>query len=376
MFFRRSVLLALCVIAPVPMIAQNSIFGVHGIGFPGRPVSGRVRALGGGPAVFDARSAVNPATISGLGRLVVTASSGTSLRNYTALDSVVDGLSETRFPYAFVGTRVRATPLTVSISYSGYAEQSYNNTTYDSTTIRGELMAVEDLVISTGGVSDIRGALAWRVLPRLSVGGAVHVLSGSRQLTARRRFSNTVYYDLAESERVSLSGFGLSAGVMLTASQAFSIGASIRSDTELKSTVDWVVTGSVELPISYAAGLFLAPHRAIRWSTTVERHLWSVADQDLEAAGGSNAFDTWSVGSGVELGGGSGAPLRLGARYAQLPFSPSSEQVTEFAFAAGTALGFAGGRASLEASIERVMRDGAGAEERAWYLMFALTVMP
>jgi hypothetical protein len=78
----------------------------------------------------------------------------------------------------------------------------------------------------------------------------------------------------------------------------------------------------------------------------------------------------------LELGRGSGIPLRVGARYAQLPFSPSDEPASEYLLSAGTAMMFAGGRASLEATVERIMRDGAGAEERAWYLMFALTVTP
>ena len=175
---RCLVLLTICALAPIPVIAQNSVFGVHGIGYPGRPVSARVRALGGGPGVFDARSAINPATISGLGRLVVTASSATSLRNYTSLDSVVADLSETRFPFALIGSSVTTTPISIALSYSGYAERSYDLVTYDSVTIRDELLAVEDRISTIGAVADIRGALAWRIMPRLSVGGAVHVLSG------------------------------------------------------------------------------------------------------------------------------------------------------------------------------------------------------
>ena len=165
---RTLVLLTLCALAPVPGIAQNSVFGVHGIGYPGRPVSARVRALGGGPGVFDARSAMNPATISGLGRLVVTASSATSLRNYTALDSVVTGLSETRFPFALIGTGVTGTPISIALSYSGYAEQSYDLLTFDSVTIRDEIYGVTDRVRSSGAVADVRGAVAWRILPRPS----------------------------------------------------------------------------------------------------------------------------------------------------------------------------------------------------------------
>ena len=370
-------LLTVCMLAPVSTTAQNSIFGVHGIGFPGRPVSARARALGGGTAPFDARSALNPASVAALGPLVVMASSGTSLRGYTALDSVAEGLSETRFPFALIGTRVRGLPLSIALSYSSYAERSYDQLTSDSVTIRGESMAVADQVSSSGGIADVRGAVAWRVTRRLSVGGAVHVLSGSVQAGSRRFFSNSRYRPYSETSRISYSGFGISAGALVTPFEELSVGASIRSDTELKSKLKSdAVVGTTELPLSYSGGVFFTPHPSIRWSTSAEWHAWSSAARDIEAVDGARAFDTWAIGSGLELGTVGGTPLRVGARYAQLPFGPSADQPSELALSAGTVLGIARGRASLDFSVERLMRDGAGAEERAWYLMFALTVMP
>jgi len=333
--------------------------------------------MGGGVALFDARSALNPASVAVLGPLVVTASSGTSLRNFTALDTVVSGLSETRFPFALVGTRVRYTPLSIALSYSGYAERSFDQATTDSVTIRDERIEVIDQIASTGAISDIRGAVGWRVMRRLSVGGAVHLLSGSISRVARRFFvDNDDYYDMEQSTRVRVAGMGMSAGVLFAPVPELSFGATLRSDTELSSNVSGADIEKVDLPVSYTGGVFLQVHPSIRLATTAERHLWSTADADLEAAGGANAFDTWAIGSGIELGGSVGTPLRLGARYSTLPFSPTEEQASELLFSAGTAMMFAGGRASLEASIERIMRDGAGAEERGWFLMFALTVMP
>lgn len=368
---------SLCLLVHGQVVAQNSIYGVLGVGFPGRPISARARALGGGAAMFDARSAINPATVSVVGPLVVTASSGSSLRNFTALDTVVTGLQEYRFPYAFLATRVRYTPLSVALSYSTYAERTFQQTTFDSVTVRGERIGTRDDLGSRGAVADIRAAVGWRVIPRLNLGAAVHVLSGSASRLARRFFlDNQDYYLVDQQTRLRLSGYGVSAGLMFAPIPEVGVAASYRSDSKLTSSVSLIDVERVDLPVSYSGGLFLQLHPAIGLSTTVERHLWSSADADLEAVGGANAFDTWAVGSGVELGGGTGIPLRLGTRYAKLPFSPSEEQASEFLFSAGTALMFAGGRASLEASVERIMRDGAGAEERAWYLMFALTVMP
>jgi len=237
-------------------------------------------------------------------------------------------------------------------------------------------MGVIDKIKSTGAVADLRAALGWRVMRRVNVGGAVHLLTGSVHRVAKRSFSSDIYYDMDEDTRIQLSGFGLSAGVMFAPIPEVNIAASFRSDKELNSNVLAYEYDSVDLPISYAGGLFIMAHPAISLSATAERHLWSSADADLAAAGGANAFDTWAVGAGLELGGSSRFPVRLGARYGLLPFSPTDEQPTEFLVSAGTALTFAGGRALIEASVERAKRDGAGAEERAWFLMFALTVTP
>jgi hypothetical protein len=97
--------------------------------------------------------------------------------------------------------------------------------------------------------------------------------------------------------------------------------------------------------------------------------------------GSSNlaVFDTWEIGTGVELGGpdaGSHFPLRLGFRYATLPFSPTAEQPREIDIAGGSAMTFARGRAVFEFAVERAIRDGGGASERAWQLFFGLTIRP
>ena len=360
----------------MPLAAQTSVFGVHGIGFPGKPYGVRSRGMGGGGAIFDARSALNPATVVGMPRLVVTASFGTTMSGYTAQDSVVNGLTETRFPFAMLGGRIRRTPLAFALSYATYADRTYDRAMLDSVTIRGETVEVNDRIASDGSVADIRGALAMRVLRWLNVGAAVHVVSGSARLTQHRTFSDSVYRTLYESNRVGLQGMGLSAGATAALLPGLSVAVAYRTDTRLEATLDSTPAGGVELPRSVTAGLAVAPYGAVTLSTTVSWHSWSDAAGDLEAVGGANAFDTWEVGTGIEIGGGAArSPLRFGVRYAELPFSPH-EQAREIALAAGTALRFAGDRATIDCSIERVSRKGAGAEERAWYLAFALTIMP
>jgi hypothetical protein len=58
-----------------------------------------------------------------------------------------------------------------------------------------------------------------------------------------------------------------------------------------------------------------------------------------------------------------------------LPFS-SSDQPHEIDISAGSAIDFAGDRAVLEFSVERIFRKGGGADENAWYLTFSVTLRP
>lgn len=365
--------------AAVGLEGQNSVYGVLGIGFPGRPVSPRARAMGGGLAAFDARSPLSPAPVAGFTRVMVTASTGTALWEFTALDSTAEGLSQTRAPMGILGGSVRGTRVSFALSYSTFAERTWNITTADSVVIRGASIGVTDEFKSDGAVTDLRGALAYRLSPKFSVGAAIHVLGGSSRLSTRRVFSTSSYITLLDQDEISYSGMGISAGVVATLDPRFIVSVAVRNDGALESRSDSIVVGKLDLPWSYVGGLNVAPVPSLRLSTTVIRQHWSTMRSGLVAEGGATAFDTWDFGAGLEINRVPilvGLPLLLGFRYAQLPFGPNEQQPRELGFSGGTSLVLSGGRVMFDAAIERILRDGGGAEERSWFLSFAFTVRP
>jgi hypothetical protein len=371
-------LAAVLLASPSLVVAQNSIYGVRGLGFPGRPLSARARSLGGGPAAFDGASAVNPAAVVGFPQVTAFAVSSSEFRGYAIDGLEVNGIRSTRFPLAAVAGRAGRLPLGFALSFGTYVERTFDITNADTILLRGASVAIEDRIVSDGGIADVRGALGWQPHPKLQIGAAAHLLSGSTALRAQRVFSDSAYLTYQQDAKTEFSGAGISAGLVLTVLPGLRVAAAGRFDTHITGKVDSGSSGQVDLPLTLTGGIELSPLPAIRLSATVSRRSWSDAANDLGT--GESAFDTWDIGTGLEIGGAatgtSRVPLRVGFRYAQLPFAPGTEQPREIDFSMGTGLIFAGSRAMLDFALERVLRDGAGVRERAWQVSLGMTVRP
>ncbi len=369
------VLLALAMM-PAGLSAQNSVFGVRGIGFPVRPHSVRARALGGAYAMFDRTSVLNPAAVAGYFGLEVSATYSSLFRDYSIDGMSVTGIRETRFPLGIIGGSVGRSAFTFAMSFASYAERSYDIQTSGIDTVRGVEIEVEDRIQADGGITDIRGALGLRVNSRLNLGAGFHLITGSTRVDAKRDFLDSEFRTFETDTDVNFSGEGVSLGVQWLMFDNVQLAAAGRYSTEMTSTIDNQSSQSVDLPLSVSGGMMIEVTPSVRWSSAGQWQSWG------DAAGGVDAvtvgiFDTWDVGSGLELNVlGANRPLRLGVRYATLPFSPTEEQPHEWGFSGGIGAGFAGGRGRMDIVLERLRRDGAGVSERAWHLMFGLSVQP
>lgn len=380
---RRGVLLAVVLLAAVTARraeAQASVYGVLGIGIPGRGSSVRSRAIGGAVDAVDPGSAVNPAAIALGSRLAVSAASETTNRKYTAGAVSSDNLRNTRFPFAQVTGPIQSSPLSFGVSYSVYAERSYDIATIDTITIRDAEVEVSDQLKSDGGIADLRGAVAWTFGPRLQLGAGVHLLSGSTRERLERRFSDPVYVNVLQSGDVDYTGWGLSVGAVATPSARLRLGATVRRDSRLSVNDALLPALEIQLPWTITGGATVAPSRLLRLSASAQWRNWSVAKDDVPAGRTLFVFDTWEFDTGLEVGGpeagASPFPVRAGFRYVRLPFSPTDDQPREIGVSLGSGVLFAGNRAFFEFSLERVMRDGGGATERAWQLALGLTLRP
>ena len=106
---RRFLLLASCLAGPATLAAQSSQFGVAGLGLPGRHASVRTLGTGGGFALFDPGSSVNPASL--LEQPVMSASF-TGLQNFrsSSIGERSESGRNTRFPQVMIGGPLRRIP--------------------------------------------------------------------------------------------------------------------------------------------------------------------------------------------------------------------------------------------------------------------------
>ncbi|HYR10431.1 MAG TPA: hypothetical protein VEQ60_21835 [Longimicrobium sp.] len=360
----------------------QSLLSASGLGTPLEPVDARARALGGLPVGLpDAQmSLVNPAAAVGL-----PAAGLTVTFQADQLSSVAGGQDEdfstARFPViqaAFpIGTRVVA-----QVGYASVLDQNWAVENQDSILITGTRVPVRDRFRSSGGVARLRGGVGYRLLPRLDVGAAVDVYSGALRDTVYRIFTGGGIAPSVTGTTYEWQGLGFSAGARwrgnaLSLSAAISAGGSLTAAAQDSG----VASKDYSLPVQLDAGGSARIAQQTTVALAARWQGWSAADEDVASSGG--ARDATQVTGGIEYEAlrflGRPVPLRLGGRYAQLPFrfDGAGEFVDERAGTAGIGMVFGGGAAQLDLSGERGWRggDGAGLDESFWRVSLSLSLL-
>ena len=368
--------------AAPPAAAQDSVFGIRGLGFLDRSISGKSGALGGGFALFDPEAALNPASLAawhGTAGWAVAAGSNHSFDAGAGSSS----LGATRFPViGFAGAI--GPSVVVAVSASDYLDRNWSVQQTDTVTPRGAPVVVNDQTKSVGGVTDIRVAMAYR-LTGVVLGVGLHALTGSTQTSVNRQFPNdTGYIPFTQNLVTSYSGVGISFGALVSPGPRFVAAASVRFNGRLRaSTPD--TAASVPLPLEASVGMYYQPVAGVVATGTVGYSGWSTASSALVAAGQSQARNVWSVGVGVEAAmwhvGRNPAPLRVGYRWRQLPFdipSPSGgvSPLSEHAVTGGLGMDTAGGRATVDLGLEVGSRTAGPMSESFTTVYLGLTIRP
>ncbi len=373
--------LALAALVALPLHAQSSLFGVRGLGQPGRPLSVGTRATGGSFGLFDGESDLNPAALVGL-RAVSAGLVATPSWRHWETPAGSASLRETRFPLIHLGGPVPNTRLGLGIAIGSYADRDFKLASVDTVMLRGVPVEAFDTLQSLGGLNEVRFAAGYQLSAGTAIGVGVHWITGSSRMRARRTFSDSLFIPVAQTAELSYQGAGFSLGLTQQVGPRAQVALLVRSDTRASVDLDSASAYTVDLPWTFAAGAQLHPSPRLTVAASGQLRTWSGANSDLLAQGGLGAMNTLELNFGAEYLRNRRAPyslpIRAGVRYAQLPF-PLTPGVRphEFGISAGTGTRFAQDRAAVDLALEQTWRsDGQGFKERAFTLIFGLSIRP
>jgi hypothetical protein len=362
-------------------VAQSSMFGVRGLGLPGRFLSPRASATGGSFGLFDSESTLNPAALSGVSTVTASFVLAPEWRHWQT-PAGTGSLRSTTFPQMFVKGPIPRTPITLGLSFSSYADRDFRLASIDTVSPRGVPIQTFDTLTSLGGLNDIRIAASYARTSTWSLGASMHFLSGSNRVTARRAFADTTFHTASSFAELSYSGVGFDVGMIGTLSPTLSVSLLARKDLRLSEAQNSTKVASFDLPYTFGAGVVYRPNLRLQVGASGTYRTWSGANSDLLALGGIGSRNSLDLSVGLEATTNAkrpfSRPLRLGARYGQLPFSvfPGGKP-HEFAISAGTGTRFARDRAGLDVTLEQVWRsEGSLYRERALQLLVGVSVRP
>jgi hypothetical protein len=377
---RAAFLLLLLASFSGPLVAQSSQFGVRGLGLPGRSLTARGVASGGAFALFDPESSVNPAALAGVLNLtaVFTVNQG-----FRTVDNPAGSASvrDIRFPQLMVVGPIRQTGAALGVSYSNYTSRDFTLVSSSTIDLRGVPVGVIDSFSSRGGLSDLRLAGAYRVGDVWTFGAGFHVITGSNRLESRRAFEDSNYVPSAQRAEVSYAGVGVSGGLIRQFGARFAVASMARWDGHVNVDRDSAAAGTIDLPYSFGLGLRWLPVPQLNLGGQAILRTWSAANSDLLQRGGVGSENTVEVAAGAEyipdLKRPLRRPLRLGARYAELPFPlVAGSQGHEFAVSAGSGIRFAQQRGGVDVALEHVWRSEGVYSERGFILSLGISVRP
>lgn len=377
--------LGLGVCLGTPAAGQSSQFGSRGLGLPTRPYSAHSLGMGGGLALFDNESALNPASIAGLPSLQ---SAGNATSSWRDSDNAAGsgfgrdtriGLIQAAGPVHVTETGV--VRFNAGISVSSYLDRNYGLASSDSITLRGERYLVRDTLISQGGLSDIRIAASWNSGGRVILGVAAHLITGAARVYTSRTVESDLYGLVRESREVSYLGYGASAGLNFRVSDRVALAGLARMDAPARIERDTTDLGTVAFPVTLGFGARATPHPRLLISGHLLHRGWARADDDLKALGGLGARSTMEFAGGIEWARNgrdvSRWPLRLGVHRATLPFPlEAGGQGREVGVSLGTGIRLGGGgRGGFDFAAQQVWRsEGTQWREQAFLLTVGISI--
>ena len=360
--------------------AQASEFGTRALGLPVLPLSARAQGMGGGAAMFDPENSLNPAAIWQTQRGTATFSVRQFWRTSENPFGSASG-NDTQFPLVMV-TGPIGSRWDFGVSVSAYTDRTFALTLSDSMDIRDTRVAINDTLISKGGVNDIQAAVAYTASPKLSLGLGLHILTGTNRFEYHRVFSDSTYVPVRIKNELSFSGPAISAGFTAEPVKRVRLAGMARWDGDLAFYKDSTKLSEIPMPLTFAGGIQVSAGDRLTLAGHGLYRNWSVADESIKDRGGLGADNAAEAAFGLEWIRNARRPykfpIRAGVRYAQLPYPVvDGSKGSEIQLSLGTGFRFTANRGSVDLAIERAWRDdGAAFKEKTFMFTFGVGIRP
>lgn len=378
-----------------PAYAQ-SLLSANGLGLPTPPLDARARALGGvatGLFGFDL-SLSNPADVAD----VRYRGGMATLQPFSRRDEVGGESATTsgaRFPV--VRLLYPANRVVFSAGWGGFLDQNWGITSSGLAQIGSDTATVSDVVRSTGGISQARVGASYLLTPRIALGAALGVYTGSVDRTTTRTFPDSVnanFIGFTSTTRWRFHAPLASVGARVDLGSAIRVAGSATWSGTLKadSALGAATPRTYPMPLQAEWGVsgVLAPKLVAtlggEWAGWSRTKFSPCTTGDINC-NPTLARNTWEYGAGLEYGGAQTGvrtfPFRLGYHYAQIPFYHAGDDLPkEKAFSAGAGMRVGGSESSpaaqVDATVERGSRNGgptsSALSESFWRLTVSLAI--
>ncbi|WP_396205524.1 hypothetical protein [Gemmatimonas sp.] len=358
--------------------AQGSL-GALGFGYPVNGVSTRTAGTVGALAEFDALTPINPSSIGGISRTVLSVQTEPEYRTLT-IGGVREKTASQRVPLLMVVLPARH-GVAVSFSARGFLDRSYTTSTTGSAVLDGATVPTTDKLEMRGAIGDLRGAVGWQIVPRVRVGLGGHIFTGEHQATRQRSFADTLLFGgTLDTSKVTYFGTALSFGGEAQLIKGLAVALSYRMGNDFDARIRDTTRATGAVPARLGAAVRYDGIPGAVFSVGYEQVRWS--DMQPMASSRTTASDAANYFGGAEIAGPRvrGYPMMLRVGYARnaLPFSNSAQVVQESRLGGGVGMPIARDAASIDFSLQRANRSLAGttATERAWLLGLGVQIRP
>ena len=359
------------------LLAQGSL-SIQGFGYPGGQFSTRAFAAGGALADFDANSPVNPAALVLGMRGSVYAQYDPEFRSVTSANGSVS-TTTARFPVLSISGKFG--DATVGLAFSNLLDRSWTNVYLDTQSVSGRVVPSHITAQSTGGISDIRAAVSYRITDKLHLGLGVHVFPGENRTLLGRDFDDSLKIgSFTEANIYNFTGSAVSFGFLATPLAHLNVAASARfGGVMTMRDGDSTVVGSGSVPGRFSVSLAYEGFSGSSLSVRYASEHWS----SMRGLGspGLGIQNVGELDGGVEFAGPKIASVpsavRFGFRSRDLPFfAVGTRPVSEQTLTAGAGIPLAAGRGALDIALARAHRSSGDLRETGWILSVGVSIKP